>query len=216
MKKILPLVLLLLVHAVGAGADGRTELSPGLFYVRIHAPAEFESQLRDLPPAAGALVLDLRYVTIDEKSAPALAAALARQPAEAPWFVLVSPATPAALAPAITAAHALSLGIEGGVPAPRVIVHTAAADDRRAGDALDAGTPPAALISGQLEKERFDEATLVQEFKNGNHDAEPPPDPDPAAPAPAPAPEKAPPLTDRVLQRAVHLHAALLALKVRS
>lgn len=197
-------------------AAGRTELSPGLFYVRLHVPADFATSLPGARSETGALVLDLRYVTVDENSAAALAAALGRPPTEAPWFILVSPATPAALAPALTAAHALSLGIEGAVPAPRVIVHATAADDRRAGEALDAGTPPAALISGQLEKERFDEATLVQEFKNGNHDAEPPPDPDPAAPDPAAAPAKAPPLTDRVLQRAVQLHAALLALKPRS
>jgi len=49
----------------------------------------------------------------------------------------------------------------------------------------------------------------VKEFEHGNPNAAPPAEPDLAKPAP----EKAPVLTDRVLQRAVHLHRALAALK---
>jgi len=58
----------------------------------------------------------------------------------------------------------------------------------------------------------------VHEFKNGHPDAEPPPAPDPTAAKPAgdTAKETPPvPPTDRVLQRALHLHRALLALKAR-
>jgi hypothetical protein len=223
MKKSPSFLVLLLVLAVFGSAAVKPELSPGLFYLRIHVPADFAAARHDALSETRALVLDLRYVTVDEKSAEALVDTLARHPVGAPWFILVGPATPGALSPAITGSHALSLGIEGSVPAPKVIVHTAAVTDRRAYDALDAGTPVAALISGKLEKERFDEATLVQEFKNGNHDAEPPalsriegpPAADPTASEPATAPEKAPALIDRVLQRAVHLHQALLALRSR-
>ncbi|MSU45657.1 MAG: hypothetical protein EXS42_00655 [Lacunisphaera sp.] len=93
------------------------------------------------------------------------------------------------------------------------MVQTAAAADRRAYDALETGTPLATLISGKVEKDRFDEATLVKEFKNGNPDASPPPLPDPTALKSAAAPEKLVPLTDRVLQRAVHLHRAGLVLR---
>ena len=81
--------------------------------------------------------------------------------------------------------------------------------------ALGQGTLPAILVTGKIEKERFDEATLVQEFNNGNPDAEPPPLPDPTRPKlNEAAPVKAP-LIDRVLQRAIQLHRALLALENR-
>mgnify|MGYP000984374420 CR=1 FL=1 len=71
------------------------------------------------------------------------------------------------------------------------------------------------VTTGKIEKERFDEATLVQEFNNGNPDAEPPPLPDPTQPKlNEAAPVKAP-LIDRVLQRAIQLHRALLALENR-
>lgn len=114
---------------------------------------------------------------------------------------------------AIAQTSALTLGAPGSAPAPNVVVQTAAAADRRAYDALETGTPLATLISGKVEKDRFDEATLVKEFKNGNPDASPPPLPDPTALKSAAAPEKLVPLTDRVLQRAVHLHRAGLVLR---
>jgi len=163
-------------------------------------------------------VLDLRYATANDESAAALRSALAGRSSNVPLFILVSPATPTALAPVISASPALTLGASGSLPAPKVVVQTDATADRRAYDALDTGTALAQLISGKIEKERFDEATLVQEFKNGNPDAAPIPTPDPTAAKPAGASEKEPPspLVDRVLQRAVHLHRALLALKPRS
>ncbi|HKB56286.1 MAG TPA: hypothetical protein VKC51_01740, partial [Lacunisphaera sp.] len=121
--------------------------------------------------------------------------------------------TPAAIIATVAQSSALTLGASGSLPAPKVIVQADAATDRRAYDALETGTPLATLISGKIEKERFDEATLVKEFKNGNPDAEPPPLPDPAAPKLATALGKTVPLIDGVLQRAVHLHRALLALR---
>ena len=192
-----------------------TDLGQGLSYLDIQSLANSEKALRSAVPSAGALVLDLRHVAADNDSADALRTALAGRSAGAPLFILVSPATPPAVAEAITESStpALTLGVAGSRPGPKVVVKTDAETDRRAYDALKAGTPVEALISGKIEKERFDEVTLVQEFKNGNHDAEPPPVPDPTAPKPADATEKAPPLVDRVLQRAVHLHRALLALR---
>lgn len=205
------LALCSLLLAPCAKATELTDLGSGLSYLRIHSLAESETALRKAVPGAGALVLDLRYATASGESIAALQSALASHPVNAPLLVLVSPATPSAIAQ--TVATALTLGAPGSAPAPKVVVQTAAATDRRAYDALDAGTPLEKLISGKIEKERFDEATLVHEFKNGNPAAEPPPTPDPTAPKPAGTPEKPAPLVDRVLQRAVHLHRALLALR---
>jgi hypothetical protein len=194
-----------------------TDLGSGLSYLRVHSVTGEEYVLRKAVPAAGALVLDLRYATAGDTSPAALRAALADRSNSAPLFVLVGPDTPAILTPIIGATRALTLGIAGTNPAPKVVVQAEAAADRRAYDALETGTPISQLITGKIEKERFDEASLVNEFKHGNPEAAPPPAPDPTAPRPSATsakPETIPP-TDRVLQRAVHLHRALLALKVR-
>ncbi len=212
------LILLFSVICLLSSATELTDLGQGLSYLRIHSVADSEVALRKAVPGAGALVLDLRYATAGDDSPAVLQTALAGRSPNTPLFILVSPATPPGLGAVISASPALTLGASGSLPVPKVVVQTDATADRQAYDALDAGTPLAKLISGRIEKERFDEATLVQEFKNGNPDAAPLPPPDPTAPKPAGATEKEPPapLVDRVLQRAVHLHRALLALKPRS
>ncbi|MDB6114198.1 MAG: hypothetical protein JWQ83_1354 [Lacunisphaera sp.] len=195
-------------------AERLADLGQGLSYLRVHSLAGPESALRQTVPDAGAVVLDLRYITATDESAAALRTALAGRSAAAPLFILVSPGLPIPVAQVLgNMKGVFTLGIVGSHPEPTVIVKSDAATDRRAYDALEAGTPLDQLISGKVEKERFDEATLVKEFKNGNPDAEPPPGPDPTAAKPAGAPEKVPALVDRVLQRAVHLHHGLQALR---
>ncbi|MDI1249311.1 MAG: hypothetical protein PSV13_10650 [Lacunisphaera sp.] len=194
-----------------------TDLGQGLSYLRVHSPADsFKAAA-----GTGALVLDLRYAMADETSAAELKSTLAARPANMPLFVLVSPDTPAVLAPIIHQSPALTLGIAGARPAPKVVVRAEAAADRSAYIALETGTALAPLVSGKVEKERYDEASLVEEFKNGNLDAQPPAAPDPTAatagqpeePKAGGDPAKPAVPTDRVLQRAVHLHRALLALR---
>jgi len=233
MKFLLVLFSVLGLLASAAAANpAPADLGTDLSYLRVHSLADAAPDLRSAFSANRAFVLDLRYTTANEESLATLQAALALHPPGAPLFILLSPATPAAVAEVVrqTPGACLSLGITG-TRAAGLEVKADAATDRQAYDALDAGTPVAALLSGKIEKDRFDEATLVQEFKNGNHDAEPPalsriegpalspadgaPAANPAAIAPAPAPKKAAALTDHVLQRAVHLHQALLALKSR-
>ena len=227
------LILLFSVLCLLSSGTELTDLGQGLSYLRIHSVADSEVALRKAVPGAGALVLDLRYATAGDESAAALKTALDGRSPNTLLFILVSPATPPGLGSVISTSPALTLGASGSLPAPKVVVQTDPATDRRAYDALDAGTALAKLIYGKIEKERFDEATLVQEFKNGNPlpgdrpgqtpagqqpGTVPPVAPDPTAPKPAGAAEKEPPapLIDRVLQRAVHLHRALLALKPRS
>ena len=143
------------------------------------------------------------------------------------------------------AGKCLTFGIKESAPMPQVIIDQPAATDRLAYEALDSGQPLASLISGKIGKDRFDEAALMKEFNSGNINAVPPAAPDPTAkpldvkptvpagpvvpePLSRPAvslsnpskgshvePSKVEPLTDRVLQRAVHLHRALAAIKPR-
>lgn len=194
-----------------AAAREPFDLGEGLGYVRVRRLADALPLLDRALADGKALVLDLRYATAAEPDAPALALTLAQRARSAPLLVLVSPATPAELAPALSELRppAITLGVAESRPSPVVVVAQPADVDRRAYDALESGLPLEALITGKIEKERFGEAELVKEFENGNPDAAPPAEPDPSKPAA----EKAPVLTDRVLQRAVHLHRALLALK---
>lgn len=214
MRKLF-LVLLSCVCCLLSFATELTDLGQGLAYLRVHSVADTEAALRKAVPGASALVLDLRYATANESSAAFLKAALAGRAANPPTFVLVSPATAAVLAPIIAASPVVTLGVPGSTPAAKVTVQADAAADRKAFDALDAGTELSKLITGKIEKERYDEATLVQEFKNGAPDPAPSAAADPTATKEnAPAKETAPVVpTDRVLQRAVHLHRALLALR---
>ena len=222
MRKLFSTLVCLLACAASALAeepvagppDRLTDLAPGLAYLRVHALGDATAALRASAPASP-LVLDLRYATASAESLGDLRAALAARQAGNVLLILVSPATPAAVAEIIGRTSVpVTLGVPGSQPEPRVVVRTDAAHDRRAYDALDAGTPVATLISGKIEKERFDEATLVQEFKNGDPDPQPKETPDPTAPNTGPkAPEKPEPVIDHVLQRAVNLHRALLALQ---
>ncbi len=183
------------------------DLGEGLGYVRVSA---LERDGADLPAALNAgraLVVDLRYATADADTAGAFLRAVSARTTKQPLFVLVSPQSPADILPALLPPGVFTLGVADSRPQPAVIVAQTAAADRTAYDALAAGTKLDDLISGKIEKERFDEASLVKEFQNGNHNAEPPPEPEPGQPA---ATRPTPPL-DRVLQRAVHLHRALLA-----
>ncbi len=184
------------------------DLGQGLGYLRVHSLADDQAEITKAAHSDHALVLDLRYAIANDESIAALRATLTQHASGTPLFVLVSPSTPPALANA--AASELTLGPVGTVPTPKVIVHTDAATDRRAFNAHESGLALDALITGKIEKDRYDESSLMKDFKNGNIAAEPPAGPDPTKPG---APEKVPALTDRVLQRAVHLHRALLALR---
>ncbi len=186
------------------------ELTPGLRYLRIHSLTQSAIELTEALNLnkSPALVLDLRYVA-DEKNAGRVINALNNHPAKPVLYILVSPETPVEVAEVLTTTSTalVTLGIRGSKPQPEVVVDQSAANDRSAYNALDNGTSLESLLSGKIVKDHFDEAQLVKEFKSGNHDAHPPEgDPDSTAVAPVR-------ITDRVLQRALHLYQAQQALK---
>ncbi len=218
-----------------------TDLGEGLAYLRVHA---FDGSAKALTSALrerDALVLDLRHIAITAESAALLQAALAgRKTPALPLFVLVGPATPPDFVTLLTTPSnkCLTLGVKESVPLPRVIIDQPAATDQLAYEAFESGQPLASLISGKINKERFDEAALMKEFNSGNINASSPTPPDPTIQSSAlgrppakptakpettpvaklpelPAANKAEPLIDRVLQRAIHLHRAMGAIKPR-
>jgi hypothetical protein len=203
-------LVLLLILLVSARAAEPVDLGQGLTYLRIISLTKSAEDLNSALLRPATLVLDLRY-TVDEPASADILRVLNSQPAKPSLYVLVSRATPASIAGILTSTSTqlVTLGVKDSRPAPQVVVEQTPEADRAAYAAFESGTSLSQLISGKIEKERFDEATLVHEFKSGNHDARPPE----SGPVPGKAAAPAAPLIDRVLQRAVHLHHALLALK---
>lgn len=242
---LLLLFLFALTLARAATPAAPVDLGEGLSYLRIRSVGDDTAIMSIVK--ADALVLDLRHASANDETAAAFGDALAKLERDDLVMVLVSPATPRALAAVLekSGPRLLVLGTAEARPKPTVAIQTTADADRAAYDAFETGTPLEKLISGKIEKERYDEATLVAEFKSGQAlpvSEDPPataapPTPTPAqpkstAPAPSDASPTAPstaaaapaasaepavappaPATDRVLQRAVHLHRSLLALR---
>lgn len=215
------LVLLLTVACLRAAAGqglgaGPIDLGQGLSYVRVHSMVSDEASVASALAANNALVLDLRYTVGARENGNAFFRALATHTGPAPLFILVSPSTSGAVGEILAASSVkfITLGTKDALPTPKVVVNQAADADQRAYEALESGMPLAALLSGKIDKSRYDEASLMKDFRSGNTDAEPPAPPDPTAKKDDDA-KKAPVLTDRVLQRAVHLHAALQSIKAR-
>lgn len=205
--------LFLFIFLPASAAPLHLDLGQGLAYHRAQAlPA-------DLPAAAPArpqpLVLDLRYATGDADAATALSAWLKfRAAPRTPVFLLANSATSpdlrAALADRERTAGLIVLGLAGPGFDPDIALKTTAEAERLAYDALTDARSLTALINPPVEKPRNDEARLVADYRAGR--APQPANADetsaPATPKPTP-----PPATDAVLQRAVHLHRTLLALK---
>jgi hypothetical protein len=216
-KNLLPALFLALVltELARAAPPEPIDLGANLAYLHIKSLADAAPLLSTAQSAQRPLVLDLRYATSEAAALSVFQTALARHPA--PLFILFSTATPQEIIAVVkqSAGAIITLSVAGADAPAQIQVKADPAADRLAYEALGQGTLPAILVTGKIEKERFDEATLVQEFKNGNPDAEPPPLPDPTQPKlNEAAPVKAP-LIDRVLQRAIQLHRALLALENR-
>jgi hypothetical protein len=207
MKSLAVAWFALLVTARVAGALA-FDLGEDLRYVRLERLSE------DLPVleqtwATASTAIDARGVSADETSARALAAALKKSAPSKLRLVLVNADT----APALLAAlprqtpGVLILGPQGTAAALDLGVETTLEADRRAVAALARGAAPATVLPSPAEKTRQDEASLVRE----RHGASAAPTA-PAEPAVPRAETPAAPL-DLVLQRALQLHRALLALR---
>ncbi len=213
MKKFLHIVFVFLAVAGLCSAQEPVDLGRGLTYLRVGNFSADGATLAAQVSTNRPLVIDFRGATAAAEEAAEFSAALTRRAGSLPLMILVGPDTPATLASVLAKlpAGALTLGIRSAQPSPNLVIEQTEEADRRAYAAWQNGTTMEALIDGKLEKSRFDEAALVKEFQSGHGAVTPPPAPDPTA-----KPEVAlPALADRVLQRAVHLHRALIALRPR-
>jgi hypothetical protein len=196
---------MLLLPGLAAGAPIERDVGNGLVYVRVRAiPA-------DLPPKPGGRVppciIDLRYVDGDNDAAAAFGAWLKfRATPRSPVFILANAETSRSLHKVLSGhdrgTGIAVVGIARGSFQPDVTVNATAEEERRAYDALEKGVEIGALLADNPNKVRNDEASLskdrVAEASVEATEA-------PARPPPAPI--------DATLQRAVHLHRALVALK---
>lgn len=197
-------------------ASAPVDLGQRLTYIRLHRLPD-DATILAAAWSLPALVVDLRYST--GNTAPSLSADLPARPRAAPLFVLVGPATPsealAALRERVPALITLGLAAPGQVP--DITLAVAPEADRRAYEALDSGASIDSLLGEKIAKTRFDEAALahehtgeaVTEARSGSNGAVPADAPPAGVPPPAATPAEP---KDAVLQRAVQLHRALLAL----
>jgi hypothetical protein len=230
-RRFLPKLGLLLVFglpsaALSLPASAPVDLGLKLTYVRLHRLPD-DATVLAAAWSQPALIVDLRYPAGNTAVVPS--ADLPARPGSAPLFVLVSPATPPAALAAVRdhAPGLITLGLAAPGAAPDIAVAITPEADRRAYDALDSGASIESLLSEKIAKTRFDEAALAHEHarealketspgSNDGGEAAAPPAASVAAETPAAAPALATAPSepkDVVLQRAVQLHRALLALE---
>lgn len=178
------------------------DLGQGLRYYRVRSlPA-------DLPGGAGQAapcVVDVRFVEAEAEAATAFMAWVRfRAKPRSPVFVLANAATGAALRRALATRERgggiLVIGMPSRQLEPDLPVRTSGEEERRAYEALEKDVPLSALITDHPDKVRNDEASYTRDR--------------PVDPATEPGSVKGPPpALDVALQRAVHLHRGLAALR---
>ena len=209
-------VFLALSIARLSGAPLERDLGGGLLYFRTrNVPF-------DLPATTSApkrsFVLDLRYAQGDESAATAVGAWLkTRASTRTPVFVLANASTAPGLL-ALLSRHnpndgILLLGVASPGFSPDIAIGISPEAERRAYDAFETQTDANALLKENASKVRNDEARLSREHTAGSTVEETAPDESVATRLEDKAAAPAVPPVDYVLQRALHLHRALLALK---
>lgn len=193
---------------ISSAAPLERDLGQGLRLIRLHElPA-------DLPTAApekraAPVVVDIRYVHADDEAAAAFHAWVkARATSRGPVFLLANADTSRDLLKPFTDRQPESRVVVIGVPArrfqPHVTVQMSADDERRAYDALEKGATLASVLVDNPSKVRNDEASLSRDrLAEASADTA----------ADELAPKSDAPPVDATLQRAVHLHRTLVALR---
>lgn len=205
MKIRLILLALLFIPSLALAAPLEREVGNGLVYVRVHAiPADLPIKPGGRVPAC---IVDVRYVETNRDGAAAFAAWLkARATSRTPVFVIANADTARPLLKEL-GAHERGTGIAVvGIPhgafKPDVLVNGTADDERKAYDALERGTAIGTLLADNPNKVRNDEASLSKDRLA-----------EASAEATDGSAKQSPQPVDAALQRAVHLHRALVALK---
>jgi len=215
MKKFAGLIAFFALAAAAPAAPLVRDLGQGLAYCRVHVlPGDLAT---DASVANRPCVLDVRYVQGGDADAGLLLAWLkAHAGPRTPVFLLANSATsPILLAPLDSPDAVAGLVILGPATprfSPDIAVKVSPKVERRDYDALEKGAPVTSLIDEVLDKPRVDEAKLTRDHLSDSAA----PDDDEADAGdtlPPPSANPHPQLIDAVLQRAVQLHRALLAMR---
>jgi hypothetical protein len=191
------------------------ELADSLLYFRA------EVIPRDLPPAdvkSGPLILDLRFALAEADATTALDAWLKlRATPVTPVFLLINSDTAPDLRKLLTdvmSRHSvITIGRATEEIKPDIEIETSNEEERRAYDALEQNAPIDSLLAENADKPRVDEAAIMRARDEAGEELFEANPLDRIAPTDTKSEAKAAPPIDRALQRAVHLHRALRALK---
>jgi hypothetical protein len=197
------------VHPTPTIAAFLRPLPGGPAYVRARDLAQL-----DLAATPDEAIVDLRSLgEATAEGAARLRTLLAAGSAGTLRLILIDPATSGELRALVKAASGRILTLGANLPpgAVDVAVATTVELDGRAVAALDAGRAPHELLGPRLEKVRYDESAMVRDHAKGLPIPDAPPEPDESKPATGPASETT--LVDHVLERALHLHRALRAIR---
>lgn len=199
------LMVLAVLWTAGRAAPLERDLGEGLGYVRLQElPGDLiPSDASHVIPS----VVDVRYLLADTASANAFEAWLnLRARSRAPVFVLANEATSPQVLQLLSRRAAGSGVVVVGTQAqrfePDFVVLTTRENERRAYEALAEGASLVSLLTDNPNKVRHDEASLSRDR----------PDAATVEPTGKGGTGERPPL-DVTLQRAVHLHRALMALR---
>lgn len=207
MKRIFQVLLGLLAGTLALAAPLSRDLGDHLTYHRIHTlPADLPTAPANRPPA---YVIDLRYVQSDAAGATALQGWIRfHATPRTPVFVLANTATTPVLLQPLAARgggpNVIVLGAAGEGFTPDIAIAISPENERLAYDALETGADLSTLLRENPDKVRNDEARLAHEHS-----------PESVENSAVHASRSGPPAppVDATLQRAVHLHRALRALK---
>ena len=190
-------------------------LPGGLSYLRARDLAQLDGAAS---PAE--MIIDLRGLReTTPDGATRLGTLLASGSARTLRLVLIDPNTSADLLAVVKASKGRHLTLGANLPAGAVdvAVATPAERDQQAVAALDSGRPPESLLETRQEKVRYDESSMVRDHAKGLPIPDAPPEletePGKADAKSASTAAAEAPLVDRVLERALHLHRALRAIR---
>jgi hypothetical protein len=213
--RFLPLLFLVLALGGAHAAPLERDLGNGLIYYRSpNVPGDLPVTT---PAARRCYVLDLRYAQGTAAAPAALATWLkSHATSRTPVFILAngdtSPVLLAFLARHDPSSGILTLGATADGFVPDIALKISPEAERRAYDALEKGTDTDSLLRENAAKVRNDEARLSREHLPDSAVEDSPPDNNTPSTDKNLPPKPVPPV-DAALQRAVHLHRALLALK---
>lgn len=204
------LAVTLVTPFVAGAAPLERDLGQGLRLIRLHElPADLPNAAPEKKRAAAPVVIDVRYVRAEDDGATAFQRWVnARATSRAPVFLVANADTSRELLEPFINRSPESRVVVIGVPErwfqPHLSVQVSDEHERRAYDALEKGASIASLLVENPDKVRNDEASLSRD-RLAEASAE--------TAAEELAPKSDAPPIDAALQRAVHLHRTLVALR---